>query len=533
MMMNLLVVCLAFLAGNFRFVACQQMNYSCAVKQSQVNTAEKLSQLRARMRSLSLYAYVIFFEDEHQSEYVQQYDTRQAWITGFLGSTGSAVVTLDQAALWIDNRYRTQAENELDCANWLLMRQDEPGVPTLGDWIASQLKATSSYNNVGVAAQFTSSDYWSSMEHVAALQSVPLVKVAELIDPIRLADRSMTSSNPVFVHNIMFAGISWEKKVEIIAELINTESTDGLLVTALDEIAWLFNVRGSDIPYSPFFKAYAFVHANQTTRLWMNESQLTSDARTQLRNVIIQPYEEFLTDLYKLANNSDMNRIWITPSVSQAISDSIPTNKRLIAGSPVARTKAVKNPTEQKGMRDCSVRDSIARVRHLAWLENEIKNNRQVNETQAAERLEYYQSLEAHFKEISFPTISAVGAHAATIHFEPDAETAAEITRDKVYLLDAGAQYLDGTTDVTRTHTFGTPTAEEKKAYTLVLQGSIDLADAVFPVGTYGRQLDILARQSLYKNFMDYAHSTGHDLSQSKAIRFAILTPYHTEYQPM
>ncbi|CAF1308076.1 unnamed protein product [Rotaria sordida] len=517
-MISIRVICLAVLAGILRFVACQQTNYSCVVKQSQANTTEKLSKLRARMRSLSLYAYVIFSEDEYQSEYAQQYDTRRAWITGFLGSAGSAVVTLDQAALWIDSRYWTQAENELDCTNWLLMRQGEPNVLTLDDWIASKLKATSSYNKVGVAIQLTSSDYWSSTKSAVTLRDVPLVEVAELIDEIRITDRSMASSNPVFVHDIMFAGISWEKKVEIIAGLINVESTDGFLVTALDEVAWLFNARGSDIPYNPFFKAYAFVHANQTTRLWMNESQLTSDARTQLRNVIIQPYEEFLLDLYKLASNTDVNRIWMTRSVSQEILDRIPANKRFIAGSPIERTKAIKNPTEQKGMRDCGVRDSIARVRHLIWLENEINNNRQVNETQAAERLEYYQSLEAYFKGISFPTISAVGAHAATIHFEPNAETAAQITRDEVYLLDAGAQYLDGTTDVTRTHTFGTPTTEEKKAYTLVLQGSIDLADAVFPVGTYGRQLDILARQSLYKNFMDYAHSTGHGIGHFLSI---------------
>ncbi|CAF1380132.1 unnamed protein product [Rotaria sordida] len=490
-MISIRVICLAVLAGILRFVACQQTNYSCVVKQSQANTTEKLSKLRARMRSLSLYAYVIFSEDEYQSEYAQQYDTRRAWITGFLGSAGSAVVTLDQAALWIDSRYWTQAENELDCTNWLLMRQGEPNVLTLDDWIASKLKATSSYNKVGVAIQLTSSDYWSSTKSAVTLRDVPLVEVAELIDEIRITDRSMASSNPVFVHDIMFAGISWEKKVEIIAGLINVESTDGFLVTALDEVAWLFNVRGSDIPYNPFFKAYAFVHANQTTRLWLNESQLMSDARTQLRNVIIQPYEEFLLDLYKLANNTDVNRIWMTRSVSQEILDRIPANKRFIAGtwyslasqqllyilfdihlgSPIERTKAIKNPTEQKGMRDCGVRDSIARVRHLIWLENEINNNRQVNETQAAERLEYYQSLEAYFKGISFPTISAVGAHAATIHFEPNAGTAAQITRDEVYLLDAGAQYLDGTTDVTRTHTFGTPTTEEKKAYTLVLQG--------------------------------------------------------------
>ncbi len=247
------MMCLALVAGNLRFVGCQQTNYNCAVKLSQDNTAEKLSQLRAQMRSLSLYAYVIFSEDEHYSEYVKQYETRRAWITGFLGSAGSVVVTLDQAALWIDDRYWAQAEHELDCANWLLMRQGEPGVPALGDWVASKLNATSSYNKVGVAAQFTSSGIWSSMKSAITLGGVPLVEVAELIDQIRITDRSMASSNPVFVHDIMFAGISWEKKVEIIAGLINAESSDGFLVTALDEVAWLFNVRGSDIPYNPFF----------------------------------------------------------------------------------------------------------------------------------------------------------------------------------------------------------------------------------------------------------------------------------------
>jgi Xaa-Pro aminopeptidase len=252
-MISILIICLALLAGNLRFAGCQQTNYSCAVKLSQANTAEKLSQLRAQMRSLSLYAYVIFSEEEHHSEYVEQYDTRRAWITGFLGSAGSVVVTLDQAALWIDGRYWAQAENELDCANWFLMRQGEPGVPTLDDWVTSKLNPTSSYNKVGVAAQFTSSNFWSSMESTITSGGMPLVEVAELIDEIRTTDRSMASNNPVFVHEIMFAGISWEKKVEIIAGLINAESSDGFLVIAPDEVAWLFNIRGSDIPYNPFF----------------------------------------------------------------------------------------------------------------------------------------------------------------------------------------------------------------------------------------------------------------------------------------
>ncbi|CAF4008913.1 unnamed protein product [Adineta steineri] len=513
-MVKILAICFIVFISNIQYATCQQTSYNCVGQRSQINTAENLLQLRTQMKNLGLYAYVILSEDE----YMYEYDTRRAWITGFSRSIGSIVVTLDQATLWIDDRYRAQAENKLDCANWLLIRQDESGVSALADWVSSKLDVGSPYNKVGMAAQYTSSVSWSSMKNALTSHDVPLVEVAELIDQIRIMDRSRNLDNSIYVHDITFAGLSWKKKVEIIAGLINAQSAQGFVVTALDDIPWLFNLRGSDNQYTPYFTAYAFVHVNQTTRLWVDESRLTPEAKIQLADVIIQPYADFLSNLNTLANSSDMNKIWVTQSASQAILNRIPVNKRFIAGSPIERTKAVKNPIEQKGMRESSLRDSIARVRHLTWLENEIKNNRQVNETQAAEQLEYYQSQEAYFKGLSFQTISAVGAHAAVIHFEPDAETAAQITKDKVYLLDAGAQYLDGTTDITRTHTFGVPTVEEKKAYTLVLQGSIDLADTIFPVGTYGRQLDILARQSLYKNFMDYAHSTGHGIGHFNTI---------------
>ena len=184
----------------------------------------------------------------------------------------------------------------------------------------------------------------------------------------------------------------------------------------------------------------------------------------------------------------------------------------MILGSPIEVTKAIKNPTEEKGMRDCGIRDGVARVRHLAWLEDQINNNNFINETRAAEQLEYFQSLEALYQSLSFDSISAFGPNAAVIHYSPKAQTAAQITKNGLYLLDAGAQYLDCTTDVTRTHVFGTATEEQKKAYTLVLQGSIDLADAVFPYGTYGRSIDILARGPLFKNFMNYNHGTGHGI---------------------
>jgi Xaa-Pro aminopeptidase len=172
----------------------------------------------------------------------------------------------------------------------------------------------------------------------------------------------------------------------------------------------------------------------------------------------------------------------------------------------------IKNPTEEQGMRDCGIRDGVARVRHLAWLEDQLNNNISINETKSAEQLEYFQSEEALFKTLSFDSISAFGPNAAVIHYSPKAKTAAQITKNGIYLLDAGAQYLDCTTDVTRTHVFGTATEEQKKAYTLVLQGSIDLADAIFPFGTYGRSLDILARGPLFKNYMNYNHGTGHGI---------------------
>lgn len=280
-----------------------------------------------------------------------------------------------------------------------------------------------------------------------------------------------------------------------------------------------------------FIEAYAIVYSNGTAQLWMNKTQLTAEADAALTSVSIHSYQSFLDDLEMIGNNSGLNTIWFTSSASQAIFNRVPVSKRLTASSPIELTKALKNSAEEKGMRDCGIRDGVARVRHLTWLEKQLNGSISVNETQSAEELERFQSQEDLFQMLSFESISAFGSNAAIIHYSPQADTAAHITRNGLYLLDAGAQYLDCTTDVTRTHVFGTATEEQKKAYTLVLQGgikrfviftnqcifnvfigSIDLADAVFPAGTYGRNIDILARQSLYKNFMDYNHGTGHGI---------------------
>ncbi|CAF0780899.1 unnamed protein product [Adineta steineri] len=500
--------------GKTIFVKNQQTtNFSCEPRPTQADTTNKLQRLRAHLINNNLFAYVIFSEDEHGSEYVQLYDERRAWISGFLGSAGTAVVTRNSAALWTDGRYWTQAEDELDCKNWYLMRQGQAGVPSLTTWLSNEVNSTPPYNRVGVATAFASSDWWSVVNSALNAKNATLNEVAELIDLIWTPpERPLPITNPVFVHELKYTGISWEEKVKTIAELVQRKQANGYVVTALEEVAWLFSVRGSDIPYNPFFKAYAIVYANQTTQLWMNENQLTPEARAQLNKVDIRSYTSFFSDLLVLSARNDISKIWFSASASQAIYSRIPGEKRLIDSSPVELVKATKNSAEQQGIRDCGIRDGVARVRHLAWLEDQINNNININETRSAEELERFQSEEDLFRTLSFDSISAFGPNAAIIHYSPKAKTAAQITKDGLYLLDAGAQYLDCTTDVTRTHVFGTPTEEQKKAYTLVFQGSTDLADAIFPFGTYGRNLDILARQSLYKNFMDYNHGTGHGI---------------------
>ena len=247
------------------FIRSQQTNFSCDIRPTQANTTDKLQQLRVHLKNNNLFAYVIFSTDEHQSEYVQLYDERRAWITGFLGSAGTAVVTLDNAALWTDGRYWTQAEDELDCQNWYLMRSGQAGVPSITNWLLSQVNATPPYNRVGVATQFVSSSWWSSVNNGLNQNNASLIEVVELIDLIwQPPERPLRPSNPVFVHELNYTGITWQEKVKIIAGRIQAKKADAYIVTALDEVAWLFSIRGSDIPYNPFFKVnYSFIFNNK------------------------------------------------------------------------------------------------------------------------------------------------------------------------------------------------------------------------------------------------------------------------------
>lgn len=233
--------------------------YSCDSRPGQADTTEKLQQLRARLTTNNLFAYVIFSEDEHQSEYVQRYDERRAWITGFTGSAGTAVVTRDRAALWTDGRYWTQAEDQLDCRSWYLMRQGRVGIPSITTWLLEEIENTTLPRRVGVAAQFVSSGWWSAVNNGLTAKNATLTEVSELIDLIwRAPERPAAPSNPIIVHHLNYTGMPWQDKVQKIASMIRARKADAYIVTTLDDVAWLFSVRGSDIPYNPFFKVYQY-----------------------------------------------------------------------------------------------------------------------------------------------------------------------------------------------------------------------------------------------------------------------------------
>ncbi|CAF1440944.1 unnamed protein product [Adineta steineri] len=487
---------------------------TCTAMSTQKNTTMILANLRQEMQREGISIYVIFAGDEHGSEYTQPYDKRRDWLSGFGGSSGTAVVSWRTAALWTDSRYYTQAEEQLDCANWLLMRDGSPGVPSLVNWLVSEANQTAS--PPGASAVFATTAWWSSANTALNVVGKQLRSVDDLVGRIwPTNERPAESKKSIVAHDIQYAGENVNQKLIKVTNEIKRLGATTAIISALDEVAWTFNLRGADIPYNPFFKSYAIIHANYETfqpELFVNLPQL--DASLYPPNARVFDYSMFWSRLNQTAADPSNTKVWASAKVSQAILNLIPNDKLLLplTNSPVQRVKARKNPVERRGMQECQIRDAVARMKHLGWLEKQMNDGRSINETQSSEQLLIYQGQQATFQFPSFRTISASGDRAAVVHYSAEPATARSITKEKVYLLDAGSQYLDCTTDITRTHHFGAPKDLEKRAYTRVLQGVLDLAEAVFPTGTYGRSLDHLARMSLYRDGMTYGHGTGHGI---------------------
>lgn len=482
-----------------------------------VNTTERLTGLRKLMKQHKVDIYIVPSEDAHSSEYIAATDARREFMSGFTGSAGTAVVSTEKAALATDGRYFNQASQQLD-SNWTLLKQGLQDVPTWQEWTIEQAEGG---KTVGVdPTTITAPEGRKLAEKIRKKGGKDLVALAEnLVDQVWGTEKPARPNEPVRVLGMEYAGKKFQEKIEELRKELDKKKAAAFVVSMLDEVAWLFNLRGNDIPYNPVFFSYAVVTPTTTT-LYIDESKLPENAKAHLLGVDIRPYESIFSDIAALASSDSNDNGASTPKRKYLISNRASwALSRALGGedkvdevrSPIADAKAVKNSTELEGMRNCHIRDGAALIEYFSWLENElVVKKSKIDEVEGADKLEAIRSKHDKFVGLSFDTISSTGPNAAIIHYKPEPGNCSVIDPEKVYLCDSGAQFLDGTTDTTRTLHFGTPTAQEKEAYTLVLKGHIALELAVFPKGTSGFALDTLARQYLWQYGLEYRHGTGH-----------------------
>ncbi|KAF2106784.1 putative Xaa-Pro aminopeptidase P [Lophiotrema nucula] len=482
-----------------------------------VNTTERLAELRKLMKEHEVDVYMVPSEDSHQSEYIAPCDGRREYICGFSGSAGYAVITQEKAALATDGRYFNQAEKQLD-GNWELLKQGLQDVPTIQEWTADQVETG---KVVGVdPTVVTAADARKLADKIKKKGGEYKAVKDNLVDLVWAQKRPSRPSEPVRVQQLEHSGKSFEEKIEDLRKELEKRKSLGFVVSMLDEIAWLYNLRGNDIPYNPVFFSYAVVTPTEAT-VYVDDSKLSQEINDHLGDkVTIRPYEAIFADITELSANSaqtngetDKKLKFLTSTrASWALNQALGGEDRVEeVRSPIADAKAIKNDTELEGMRQCHIRDGAALIEYFAWLEDQLVSKKAtLDEVDGADKLEAIRSKHDLFKGLSFDTISSTGPNAAVIHYKPEKGICSVIDPNAIYLCDSGAQYLDGTTDTTRTLHFGEPTEMERKAYTLVLKGNIALERVRFPKGTTGFALDTMARQFLWAEGLDYRHGTGH-----------------------
>jgi len=467
-----------------------------------------------RFTAEPLAAYIIPSCDAHNSEYLAECDERRQYVSGFTGSAGTAIVTPKQALMWTDGRYHLQASKEMD-GNWTLMKDGLPETPSQADWLASTLSSGS----VGVDPMMMTSSAWSAMAERLEVAGCQLVGVENnLVDVVWAADP--TSPQParpeeaIFPLELQFTGRSWRSKVEEIRGTLKEKGCEALVLSALDDVAWLLNLRGSDIHFNPVFFSYAAVTEKEVV-FFVAPGRLSSQVMSSLRsdtmeeeNVEVRDYSSIKDYVRSLVSGGE-GKIWLSDTASQGLVSIVPARRRHLKVTPVCLMKSIKNEVEIKGFDASHDRDSAALCQYFCWLERAV-DKEEVTEVTGADRLEKFRAEQQHFVGLSFPSISSVGPNGAIIHYRPTEETARRITKDELYLVDSGAQYKDGTTDVTRTIHLGTPSHYEKECFTRVLKGHIALASANFPNKTKGHCIDAMARMHLWQVGLDYLHGTGH-----------------------
>lgn len=471
-----------------------------------MTNSEILQELRVLMSKLNVDAFIIGSEDAHQSEYVCEADNRRAFISGFTGSAGTALVLQDKALLWTDGRYYLQAENELT-ADWTLMKAGMPNVPDMNEWLSSNLSAG---QKVGIDPWLISSASANASVKALSEKNIEFVAVAENpVDQVWAKHgRPSYPSNFIEVIGLDRSGKSHEQKIDDIIAQLHGMGAVAVVVTMLDEVAWLLNIRGSDVAYNPVVISNAVVTTDGVV-FFVDEGKVTEDVRAHLgARVSIKPYsaiEGFLVEIAKTGKVAiDSSKVsWrLRNAVGESMIEKL---------SPITLPKSLKNETEKQGFINCHIRDGVALTAFIHWLENHVRANPHTfSEYDVAVKIEEFRGrMDGHVGP-SFSTIAGYGPNGAIIHYKPEKESAITLGVDSMFLLDSGAQYRDGTTDVTRTMHFGTPTQHMKDCYTAVLKGHIALSMLVIPEGTLGSRVDSVARMALWRLGLDYNHGTGH-----------------------
>jgi Xaa-Pro aminopeptidase len=473
----------------------------------------RLDALRKELTRRGLDGFVIPISDEHMSEYVGDYAKRLAWLTGFGGSAGTAVVLKSKAAIFVDGRYTVQVREQVD--EKLFEYQSVPQTSP-AEWLAANAPEGA---KIGFDPWLHSKGWADAAAKALAGRHGELVAVdGNPVDAV-WADRPAPSPAPAAVQSDAFAGrASADKRAEV-ADWLKREHYDAAVISALDSIAWLLNIRGADVDHTPVALSFVIVHDDGTADLFIAPEKVTPELRLHLGNAVtIRARSEFESALGALAGK----RVAVDPNFGvAAIFNALDRAgaKAIAVRDPTILPKAVKNPREQQGQRDAQARDGAAEVKFLRWLENEAPKGGET-ELSAAARLQAFREATGLLRDLSFDTISAAGPHAAIPHYRVDEESNLPITPGSIFLVDSGAQYADGTTDITRTVWVGPgePSAEHKDRFTRVLKGHIALATQTFPQGTIGAQLDTLARQFLWQAGVDYAHGTGHGVGSFLAV---------------
>lgn len=487
----------------------------------------KLVAMRAAMKAAGVDAFLVPSQDPHFSEYVPTCFERRMFISGFTGSAGTALVTHDEALLWTDGRYFLQAEQELG-PEWTLMRGGQPGVPEPSKWLADKMAKGS---RVGVDPNVHSLSETRALR--AALEPVGSAVVTLGVNPVDTVwgtERPPFPTAPLRVHKAEFSGQSVADKIELIRGKLREHKSDVLVVSPLDEVAWLFNVRGGDLDYNPVTLGYGLVGEDDAC-FYVDEGKATEDVRAHLAEagVTVKPYDACAEDMRAAAAagktlwiDADKVSVALAEAAEEAAAAAGPADKRAKtdAGedkkpvkegvSPIPLAKSVKNEAELAGMLEAHLRDGVAMASFWCWLDEQAAAGKKWDEYEIGEWVSKFRAEQPGFSEESFATIAGEGPHGAIIHYRASKEGARDVGPESLILCDSGGQYDCGTTDVTRTHHLGTPTDHQKDAYTRVLQGHIGLTTAVFPQDTSGFVLDAFARRHLWEAGLDYRHGTGH-----------------------